>query len=197
MTSSHRKSNFKRKLQPGNAIEDPDAMPADICQLTPMYADTRLARIPEPQRWRVKTRFVAGQTIRSISRSEHLNRRTVTKIVKSQDVQNHVAALRERFYGLGCAALDAVEHALTVQKDARLGFEILKSIGVVPCGQQDMLPANQEPMSDQDTRVRQIMVKMASIAVERNRVFKTPLPSMDAVEKEIDDEFERQKQEKE
>jgi hypothetical protein len=37
------------------------------------------------------------------------------------------------------------------------------------------------------------MVKMASCAIERNRVFKTPLPAMDAVEKEIEEELERQK----
>jgi hypothetical protein len=30
---------------------------------------------------------------------------------------------------------------------------------------------------------------MASIAIERNRVFQTPLPSMDAVEKEIEEEL--------
>jgi len=193
MTSN--KSNLKKKAQPGNAIEKTDAMPADICQLTPTCADTRLARIPEPQRWRVKTRFVAGQTIRAIARSEHLNRRTVTKIVKSQDVQNHVAALKERFYGLGCAALDAVEHALIDGKDARLGFEILKSIGVVPSGGQGMQPQNQEPMSDQDARVRQVMIKMASCAIERNRVYGTPLPSVDRAEQEIEEELVRQNEE--
>jgi hypothetical protein len=105
--------------------------------------------------------------------------------------------MKERFVGLGCAALDAVEHALVEGRDARLGFEILKSIGVVPSGQQGIQPANQEPMSDEDTRVRGIMVKMAAIAVERNRVFKTPLPRIDAVEKEIEEELARQKQEKE
>ena len=87
-----------------------------------------------------------------------------------------------------------MEHALTQGKDARLGFEILKSIGVVP-NQQGIQPAKQEPINDQDDRVRQVMIRMAAIAVERNRVFKTPFPSMDAVEKEIEEELERQKQE--
>jgi hypothetical protein len=29
------------------------------------------------------------------------------------------------------------------------------------------------------------MTRMAAVAIERNRVFQTPLPKMDAVEKEI------------
>ena len=110
-------------------------------------------------------------------------------------MQEYVQNMKERFYGLGCAALDAVEHALVEGRDARLGFEILKSIGVVPSVKEGVEPQNQEPMSDQDARVRGIMVKMASCTIERNRVFKTPLPSMNAVEKEIEEELERQKQE--
>ena len=46
---------------------------------------------------------------------------------------------------------------------------------------------NQEPINDQDTRVRQIMVKMAACALERNRVFKTPLPDISGVEEEMAD----------
>jgi hypothetical protein len=38
---------------------------------------------------------------------------------------------------------------------------------------------------------------MAAIAVERNRVFGTPSPDVDGVEKEIQEELERQKHEKE
>ena len=86
---------------------------------------------------------------------------------------------------------------MTEGKDARLGFEILKSIGVVPSVKEGVEAQNQELMSDQDARVQQIMVKMAAVAIERNRVFKTPLPRVDAVEKEIEEELLRQKQEKE
>ncbi len=44
---------------------------------------------------------------------------------------------------------------------------------------------------------RGIMVKMTSCTIERNRVFKTPLPRMDAVEKEIEEELLRQRLEEE
>jgi len=36
------------------------------------------------------------------------------------------------------------------------------------------------------------MTRMAAIAVERNRVFKTPLPDLDAVAKETKEELSRQ-----
>ena len=53
------------------------------------------------------------------------------------------------------------------------------------------------PLSDKDDRVRQIMTRMASIAIERNRVFGTPSPDVDGVEEEIEEELLRQKQQKE
>jgi hypothetical protein len=68
---------------------------------------------------------------------------------------------------------------------------------VVPSVKEGVEPQNQEPMSDEETRVQAVMTRMASIAIQRNRVFKTPLPKMDAVEKEIEDQLLRQKQEKE
>jgi hypothetical protein len=105
--------------------------------------------------------------------------------------------MKERFVGLGCAAMDALEYGLVIEKDSRLAYQLLRDIGVIVCNQQGIQPANQEPMSDEDARVRQIMVKMAAVAVERNRVFKTPLPRMDAVEKETEEELLRQKQEEE
>jgi hypothetical protein len=112
-------------------------------------------------------------------------------------MQEYVQNMKERFVGLGCAAMDALEHALTVEKDSRLAYQLLRDIGVISCSQQGIQPGNQEPINDQDARVHQIMTRMAAVAMERNRVFKTPLPSMDAVEKEMEEELLRRKQEKE
>jgi hypothetical protein len=184
MPSNHRKGNSQSKEQPGHDIQEVTTTPAQTSQLAPTYTDKHqsIDRIPPPQAWRVKSRFVAGQTIRAIARTEHLNRRTVTKIVRGQDVKDYVSGLREQFYGLGDAALDAVKHALIEGKDARLGFEILKSIGVMPSGEERIQPQNQAPMGDEEARVRETMVKLAACAIERNRVFNTPLPNISGVE---------------
>ena len=110
-------------------------------------------------------------------------------------MQEYVQNMRERFVGLGCAAMDALEHALLVEKDSRLAYQLLRDIGVAPSGQQGIQPANQKPIDDQDARVRQIMIKMASCAIERNRVYGTPLPSVDRAEQEIEEELVRQNEE--
>ena len=169
--------------------------PATTCQLAPTYTDKHqtIDRIPSPQAWRVKTRYVAGQTIRAIARTEHLNRRTVTKIVRGQDVQDYVSGLREQFYGLGDAALDAVRQALKAG-DAKLGYEILKDIGVVPSIEDRLLtalpPAAAE--SDKDAGVKKVMAGLATIAFERARVFGTPLGQLEQDLEEAGGKFDQE-----
>jgi len=62
-------------------------------------------------------RYVAGESIRRIARQEQRDRATVTKIVRSDEMNTFVQKLRERYYGLGFDALGAMQHALQVQKD--------------------------------------------------------------------------------
>jgi hypothetical protein len=150
--------------------------------------------IPEPQSQRILQRYVNGQSIRSIARAEQRDRATITKVVRSTEMQEYVTNMKERFVGLGSAAMDALEHALIVEKDSRLAHLVLRDIGVIPTIGQEIQPANQEPMGDEDARVRQTMIKMASVAIERNRVFKTPLPNLEAAEKEIEQELSRQRE---
>lgn len=80
-------------------------------------------------------RYVAGESIRQIAREEERDRATVTKIVRSDEMNAFVQKMRERYYGLACDALDAMQHALQVQKDGRLGHQVLADIGVVPSAQ--------------------------------------------------------------
>jgi hypothetical protein len=77
-------------------------------------------------------RYVAGESIRQIAREEQRDRATVTKIVRSDEMNGVVQKMREQYYGLGFDALDAMQHALQIQKDGRLGHQLLADIGVVP-----------------------------------------------------------------
>jgi hypothetical protein len=151
--------------------------------------------VPAPQSQRILLRYAGGESIRSIAREEGRDRATVTKLVRSEQMGEYVQNMKERFIGLGSAAMDALEHALVVEKDSRLAYQVLRDIGVIPSGDQRILPANQEPMSD--SRVHEVMTKMASIAIERNRVFGTPTPDVERAEQEIEEELLRQKQEEE
>jgi hypothetical protein len=81
-------------------------------------------------------RFIGGESIRQIAREEQRDRATVTKIVRSDEMNAFVQRMRERFYGLGFDALGAVQHALQERKDARIGYQLLTDIGVVPSAEE-------------------------------------------------------------
>jgi hypothetical protein len=51
--------------------------------------------------------------------------------------------------------MDALEHGLLIEKDARLAYQLLRDIGVIPSSGQAIQPQHQEPLSDEDARVRQ------------------------------------------
>ena len=148
--------------------------------------------VPEPQSQRILQRYVNGQSIRSIARDEGRDRSTITKVVHSDQMQVYVQNMKERFVGLGCAAMDTLEYGLVIEKDSRLAYQLLRDIGVIVCNQQGIQPQNEEP-SDQDDRVRQVMTRIASIAIRRHEVFGVPLPDTDKVESEIEVELQRQK----
>lgn len=88
--------------------------------------------VPPPQAARIAARFVSGESIRKIAREEKRDRETVRRVLKTEDIQLLVEQLRVKYFALGSAALDAVQHQLSVNKNSRLGMEILTNIGVVP-----------------------------------------------------------------
>lgn len=138
-------------------------------------------------------RHVAGQSIRQISREENRARETVTKIVRSDDMRTFVNTLRERFYGFGEHALDAVEYALVEQKDARLGYQLLTDIGVVPSPlERQPIRANEEVVKpeslnpweralvgNEEGLKAQVMIRLARVAESRAEQFDLKLPTPD------------------
>jgi hypothetical protein len=78
--------------------------------------------VPPPQSARIMQQYIEGKSIRQISRDEQRDRATVTKIVRSDEMQGFVQRMRERFYGFAFDAMDAVEHSLKQQNDVRLAY---------------------------------------------------------------------------
>ena len=107
--------------------------------------------VPAPQSARMIQRYVGGQSIRQIAREERRDRATVTKIVRSDEMQVFVQKMRERFYGLAFDAMNTVEHSLRQQNDARLGYRILSDIGIVPSAGERYSIATQPPGIDKST----------------------------------------------
>lgn len=90
------------------------------------------SRLPEPQVLRIMNRHVTGESNRAIAREEKVDRKTAGKIIRSQEMQELVQECRARFYALLPDAIDAVQHALRVKKDARMGYQLLTVMRVVP-----------------------------------------------------------------
>jgi hypothetical protein len=137
-----------------------------------------------PQSERVKARFIAGESIRKIAREEQISREKVTHIVRLEDVQAYIREMREMFFGLGHPALCAVRNALEEEKDARLAYQLLTDIGVVPSASERQIPVPQATAEDnENTRVQNIMSRLMRVAFERARVFGTPIG--EAIERDL------------
>jgi len=134
-------------------------------------------------------RYIAGQSIRQIAREERRDRATVTKIVRSDEMQAFVQKMRERFYGFAFDAMNAVEHSLKQQNDARLAYRMLSDIGVVPSpgerysiatqlpsiDKSTMTPLELAMAEDEDGRINRAAYGAACVIEESARVFGTEL----------------------
>jgi hypothetical protein len=147
--------------------------------------------VPPPQSARIMQRYVGGESIRQIAREEKRDRATVTKIVRSDEMQGFVQKMRERFYGLAFDAMNAVEHSLKQQNDARLAYRMLCDIGVVPSAGERYSIATQPQFIDKSTmtplelamaegedgRINRAAYGAACVIEESARAFGTELPT--------------------
>jgi hypothetical protein len=133
-------------------------------------------------------RFVGGSSIREIARAEQRDRATVTKIVRSDEMNAVVQKMREKYYGLGFDALDAVQHTLQVQKDGRLGRQLLVDIGVAPnpaeifaiASQPDkamLTPFEIAVAEDENGQINRVGYGMACALEEAERCYGIPMPT--------------------
>jgi hypothetical protein len=169
------KPRSSRKSEPTGLSSDAEAAPK-VYRNVPKRTKKPLSRIPAPQSERILQRYITGESIREISREEGRARQTVTKIVRSDQMQSYVQAMREHFYGLGGDALAAVQHALQQQKDAQLAYRLLVDIGVVPTEEQRFFFATQAAGALPEGYSPALMVLVRAM-YEKAQLFKMPLPA--------------------
>src|SRR5947209_5592530 len=121
----------KAKATGSLAIYNDHKVTAKVGQSRQKPARISKIMIPAPQSERIMQRYVAGESIREIARVESRDRATVSKVVKSQDMADYVIAMREKLYSVADDAITTVRKAIQAG-DARLSYEFLKDIGVVP-----------------------------------------------------------------
>jgi hypothetical protein len=73
------------------------------------------------------SRFIAGDSVRKISREENRDRETINRILRSNQVQLYIEELRASYIGLGLDAINAVRKRLKSGKDGRLAVGFSKT----------------------------------------------------------------------
>jgi hypothetical protein len=142
------------------------------CQNQPSSTNKARTIVPPPQSARIMQRHIAGESIRQIAREERRDRATVTKIVRSDEMQVFVQKMRERFYGLIPEALATIDYALREQKDARIAYDILRDVGVAPHkGNPPQLPVT----AAEDGYSRQAIM-VANVLLESHQHMGVDLP---------------------
>jgi hypothetical protein len=131
-------------------------------------ARKRVSHKPDPLKMRVKARHMAGISMRQNARAEGIDRATVEAIVREPDVLDHIKAIRERYYGIADAAIDAIIAALRGKKDGHLGQRVLEAMGVPVKHEQSGPPNMDVPSKDGSNRVA---FGIANILLEGNKNF--------------------------
>ena len=173
----------RRATQGGHSSRVPQGQPSST--------NNRRSVVPPPQSARIVGRYIAGASIREISRIENRDRATVTKIVRSDQVHDYICRVKERFYGLGDDALNAVQHALREQKDGRLGFQLLASIGAVPSAMELERLQTIQTTSDEETAVNAMMARLVACAMERAHAYGYDLPELKEDLRKVGGRFNR------
>jgi len=89
--------------------------------------------IPPGQQAAMQASYLLGKSIRQIAREMHRDPATVSKIVKSQQMDKIVLDMKQKFFGkLLPRALKSVQFALEEETDGRLGYQVMKDSGVIP-----------------------------------------------------------------
>jgi hypothetical protein len=93
---------------------------------------------------------------------------------KNAEMATYIEQMKEEFRGLVPDALGAIRYALQIQKDARIGHEVLRNVGVAPPqGQPEPLPPTQ---TSQESREEHQARGIAAVILESHRHFRVELP---------------------
>jgi Helix-turn-helix domain len=146
--------------------------------IQPKPAEKMRNRIPPIKRIRVMQRYASGENQTAIARQEGINRETVGRIVKSEEMEAFTEEIRERWRGLCDAAIESVSR-LIAKDDRPTVFRVLESNGIIaPQGQVQNLSVQTAASPNQDERARNLRACFADVMMERAKVFRTPMPEL-------------------
>jgi hypothetical protein len=153
--------------------------------IQPKPAKKTRNRIPPVKRIRVMQRYASGENQTAIARQEGINRESVGRIVKSEEMEAFTEEIRERWRGLCDAAVESVRR-LIAKDDKQAVFRVLESNGILAPQGQVQSPVQTAVKPIQDDRVKNLRAAFADVMMERAKVFRTPFPELAEIAEQQD-----------
>jgi hypothetical protein len=180
-TDSHPKRLLTQDGRNGKVVKQVTVTPVIESSKIP-HVHRNGNRIGINQRTRIMQKYVLGKTKIDIAKEEGIDRETVRRIVKAPEMDSYVEAKRELWRGLCDPAIEVLRQKLK-EGDKEVALKVLLSNGVIPPpgATFDIQPATKHTG---DERVRQLMEAFAAVAIERARVYKTPMPELNEIANE-------------
>jgi hypothetical protein len=124
--------------------------------------------------------YALGKNQTQIAREERLNRETVGRIVKSEEMNDFVERMRAQFRGLSELAIAALHQQLQAggKEAIEIAWRVLETNAVIPPKGQVVNQVVQDAPSE-DESVQKMLSAFGRIAMERARVFNTPVPELE------------------
>jgi len=136
--------------------------------------------------------YLLGKSIRQIAREQHRDPATVSRIVKSAQMDRMVLDMKQKFFGkLLPKALQSVQFVLEEETDGRLGYQVLKDSGVIPNEEETLaehVSGREAAGQNQENKpgVKRYLPALTDIAYERTKAFNQPLFDPDEPSDEVE-----------
>jgi DNA-binding CsgD family transcriptional regulator len=101
------------------------------------------SRLNAAQQLQILDMFLAGYGYSAIARQLHRNRRTVTRICKSPEIEAKMEELKGRLLGESDDWVESINFAVRHEMDGRLAYQLAKDFGVIPSPAKN-LPAEKQ-----------------------------------------------------
>lgn len=90
------------------------------------------SRLNAAQQLQIVDLFFAGYSYSAIARQLHRNRRTVTRICASREIQDTVREMKEKLLAESDDWLESINFAVTHETDGALALRLCTAFGIVP-----------------------------------------------------------------
>ena len=143
------------------------------------------SRLNAAQQLQIVQMFFAGYSYTAIARQLHRNRRTVTRICTTPEIQDTVREMKQKLLAESDAWLESINFAVTHETDGRLAYKLSEVFGIIPSPSKKAAPV--KPRDDWQGVDPQTLARakvLGQIAMERGS---SPPPEADELEKLVRD----------